>query len=476
MSFRLLPVFVLMSSMNAMAGNVTVDQVVQSVLLNNPELQQAQARVQEQEGLIRKVKGGWLPKVTGGYSAGRNPMGMNTNTFEVGVSQAIYNPVLKRAVRSAEAAKTATMKSIESLQLFYIYRTHLAFYRVAKARQAIVIREKQLASLKAILKDAETRSRIGIEDEEAFATTLGDTSDVEVRLETDRQEAEVACQELKGLVGMIESPSPGDGFQAQVCDNLKAPDLIQFVDTKTENARARLSKGQPMTVALEVVGDIEVWGNDWLRSKLPDTSNPTATLLEVAVANRPDRFEALSLILSKEEDAKGARAAYQPTVSVGANAGYSNDSGRTGQFGQLANGGGSTTYGRFQSVDVRVQGTIFDGTRKGNISAADARLLQQQKNLLRVENQIRLDVENAVTRVKASTRILPPALKSYVAAQKALLIRSGKARLGTETGIVFQNLLLQQNLKVMERELTLFQSIVNVLEQEAQLKYATATF
>ncbi|MBX9768291.1 MAG: TolC family protein, partial [Bdellovibrionales bacterium] len=184
---------------------------------------------------------------------------------------------------------------------------------------------------------------------------------------------------------------------------------------------------------------------------------------------------ALSLILSKEEEARGARAAYLPTISAGANAGYSNEPGRTGRLSQATSGGGAP-YGRYQTVGVTVGGTIFDGTRKGNIASADARVIQQQKNLLRVENQIRQDVENAVTRVKASTRILPPALKSYVAAQKALLIRSGKARLGTETGMVFQNLLLQQNLKVMERELTLFQSIVNVLEQEAQLKYATATF
>ena len=478
MSFQGLPILIVpvlffgVSLAQATNEGVSVDHVVQEVLRHNPELLQAQARVQEQAAAVHRVKGGWHPRVTGAYTTGRMVGGISTNTFEVGVSQAIYNPVLKRAVRQAEAAKLATMKSVESLQLHYVYRSHIAFYRVVKAQEALQIRTRQLQSLKVILKDAETRSRIGIEDEEAFATTLGDMNDIEARLELDRQEFEVSCQDLKALVGMDEGKE-SRAFQTQVCERVQRPDLVQFVMAKTDNARVRLSGPQGLTSALSAVEDVEVWGNEWLKSKVPTSDDPVGALLEVAISNRPDRFEALSLIQSGEEEVKGARAAYQPTVSVGGSVGYSNEPGRTGQFNPS---GGASPYGRFHTVGATIGGAIYDGSRKGAIQASEARLEQKRKYLDRVENQIRQDVENAVSRVKTSTTVLPKALRSYVAAQKAFLIRSGKARLGTETGMVFQNLLLQQNLKAMDRELNLFQSIVGVLEQEAQLKFATATF
>jgi outer membrane protein len=149
---------------------------------------------------------------------------------------------------------------------------------------------------------------------------------------------------------------------------------------------------------------------------------PIQTLMERALAQRPDLLAQIAKVRSTEAEMKQSRSAYYPQVSFAGDWGHSNSFGEQKNFGSSAQ---SAIYP--YQAQIKVTWNVFDGgARRNEFARAQADRREAQAQVLssrdQIENEIWTSYSNLKTARKqqeAADALLQAADQSYTSATEA---------------------------------------------------------
>jgi outer membrane protein TolC len=155
---------------------------------------------------------------------------------------------------------------------------------------------------------------------------------------------------------------------------------------------------------------------------------PIETVLERAVARRPDLLAQLALVQSADAEIKKARSAFYPEISFFGDWGHSNSFGEQKNYGSSAQG---AIYPYQAQVNIRWN--VFDGgARRNALVSAQAGLKEAQEQAALSRDQIENEVWTAYTNLKtaqeqheAATALLEAERESYEAASESFRLGVG---------------------------------------------------
>ena len=149
---------------------------------------------------------------------------------------------------------------------------------------------------------------------------------------------------------------------------------------------------------------------------------PIQTIMERALAQRPDLLAQVARVRSTDAEIKQTRSAYYPQVS------FSGDWGHSNGFGQEKNFGSSAQSAIYPyQAQIKITWNIFDGgARRNELAGAQADQREAQAQVLssrdQIENEIWTSYSNLKTSQKqqeAANALLQAADQSYASATEA---------------------------------------------------------
>lgn len=147
-------------------------------------------------------------------------------------------------------------------------------------------------------------------------------------------------------------------------------------------------------------------------------------LISIALANRPDLIQAEAAVRMAEENLSIAKSSYGPSADIYASASMRNPGTDDEDWSDSWKAGASLTY------------TLFDGLeRRGKVDRAKAKLRQAEAALCDAEENVRVDVTQAVLALRNADELYQSQKKNIDLAQEALRMLESGHRNGRNTQI-----------------------------------------
>ena len=189
------------------------------------------------------------------------------------------------------------------------------------------------------------------------------------------------------------------------------------------------------------------------------TAHDLATLRTAALENRPEIAQLDRTVKAAESQVQVARADLKPSLSLGVDAGIQDE---TYDFGHGSN---------FGTVSLLLHWQFFDGgATRAQASSARAVVRRAATQRDEIEQQIQLEVQQALDELNTTADSLTTAAARAEAAQAAFRIASRKR----DEGVINQVEFIDARSALTSAELNLNVTRFDLLAREAELDYATA--
>jgi outer membrane protein len=368
---------------------LTFDQAIATAIAHNPQVAAAQQALAAAQQGVTVARAGFWPTVS---VAGNGAYGTASATTITpsGVAQVLPSP-----------QGTGSVSLIGTIPVFDMGKTAA---EVASAQAAVAIAQ---ASLR------QTQQDIALQTATAYLSVLGSE-----RLTAVRQaQLKLAQDQLAMVQAQVKA-----GVAAQA-DIIQAQAQVAQAQVNLLTAQAQISTNKASLQALlgaDVVAPIEV--------QQPPTPTPSVTItadtvLQRAMANRPEIAVAQGGLQSAQAGLTLARITAGPQVSIDFNTAYT-------PFSTSAALGNSMSYGLGSTVSL----PLFDaGKGKAEVAQAQATLAQAQATLASAQLSVRQDAYQAYLGAVQAAANVPATQTAAAAADEALAAAQGQYRAGVGT-------------------------------------------
>jgi len=365
---------------------LTLPGIVERALCNNPQTREAWANARVQAALVGATESAYLPSVSATGSITRNMTDTRTTTIS-GVSQ------------SSDSTRYNQQSAGLSL-------TYLLFD--FGARDASLENAKQVLAAVNATQDA-TIQNVFLSAVQAYYQLFSTQAAAQAAMEAEKSSLEsFKAASTRYDVG---AGTPADKLQAQTAYSQAVLNRIR-AEGDARNAEGVLANvmGLDANAALSIASPVE---------SAPDEKfvQNVAGLIEAARKNRPDLVAAEAQLKAAQANVSAVRASGMPTVSLTANANYTN----------------STVSDPFHSsaVGVSVSVPLFTGFNTTyRIQAAkeqvEARLAQRD----RLSQQVSLDVWKAYQGLITQTQSLKSSTDLLASATQSERVALGRYKAG----------------------------------------------
>jgi len=403
------------------ALQLTLEQVVRTVLQRAPEVLLADARAQRALDAVRETRSLNLPQLSAGTGLAYNngfPLsleGSAPSIFQVGVSKPLFSRKNRNLVLEAEELSRASRIGVDSVKDDLAAATALAYYELHRSRAQERILSAQLESAVSRQNLRQTQFQTGRARPLDVLLENTAVSEARQRLLVAHERAVVAEAQLKEWMGM--------------------PDA------------SRIHTDQPA-----------------LAASLLDL--PVERLYAMALETSPDIRQAEAELMAREHAVEAGRSERYPQLAV---------VGQYALFGRFNNY--QDYFNRFTRnnflLGLSVQVPIFDGWRT---NARVAQNLQQaaeaRYRLQALKSELRLNLERCASELRVARGARDLAVQAYAAAAegiKVLEALSDAGRAGPEELESAHELLREKEIGRMEAERETFQHEVELLRLSGAL-------
>lgn len=430
---------------------VVLDDYVAEAMRSNLALQSETLAVEESRAALAAARAHFLPELSLSARYTRNQGGRDL-LFPVGdLLNPVYSTLNSMLVAQGQPARFPTLEN-QSIPLLREREqdTHLSLRQplYAPALAAGARAQQHLLGASELQRIAVAR-QLKRDVTVAYLNWLQSIAAVDIGVSTERLLAEnLRINQSLFSNGKLTEDQP-----------LRAQAELLTIEQQLQQARDQADQAQnyvnfllnrPLDTALETA------------SMPVDIASPAIELnllRQQAAAQRPELKQLQADVAAATEQIQVARAAAQPTLSLGVDAGIQGE-----QYG----------FGRdynYASASLLLNWKFFaGGGLKAQVSAASAqaRRLQTQRDTL--ERQITLQVQQAADHYRTATQSLAPA-EARVSAARAALRIAGRKR---DEGVINQAEFLDARATLTSAELNLNVTRYAVLMAAAELEYTTA--
>lgn len=268
---------------------------------------------------------------------------------------------------------------------------------------------------------------------------------------TQKLFSDTQVQVLEGTLARVEMTRANASVFSSRQDLINSRGLLEEQEAILKSVLSKTGNADPQLHAARIIP------TDSLNIPEKEEVRPIQDLLSDAMANRPDIRQAGIQIDNSEIDLKGARNALLPQVDL---VGVAQNSGLAGTLNplvptsdvSLVGGYGSAldqvftrkfpTYG----VGVQVTLPIRNRIAEADLARDEIQLRQSQIRARQLENQARLEVEDALIAMRRARSSYEAAVQARVLQQESLEAEQSKFEVGASTSffvIQYQSLLTQ---------------------------------
>ncbi|MFL5319085.1 MAG: TolC family protein [Myxococcaceae bacterium] len=365
---------VLVASSAAFAQRVvTLDEALNTAQKNQPQLRQAQAQTEAARARVDAARSGFLPQVNGNVSYG------------VG------------STRASSAVDPAMGIGLSANQLIYDFGKTTGRYHAAQASA-----EAQADDQRSTLLAVQLNVRVAYFDASASKALVA------VAKETLANQ-EKHLQQIQGFVEVGTRPEI-DLAQART-DRANARVQLINAENSYETAKAQLNQ------AVGVEGSTDYDVSDVNMPPVDGEDETTDVLLAEALRSRPEFASASNQVRAQELSISATRGNYWPTL--GASAGANEAGPNPGSLGFAWNGGVTLSWAIFQG-----------GLTRANVAEASANLNGLKAQVDALEQNTRLEVEQARLAVRAEKASVDAAGEAATNARERLKLAEGRYQAG----------------------------------------------
>lgn len=192
---------------------LSIQEAVQMALGHSPEVMIAKAQVRRAGEAARETRSLNRPQVYTGTGLAYNngfPLsieGSAPSIFQVAATQSIFSKKNANLIREAEQSMKASRYGTDSVRNDLALKTALAYYRLHRARQIIVLTSKRLEAAKKQLEFVEAQLEAGRVRSVDVTFTRTAVMTVEQQLLVAQEEARIGERELQELTGLPDTIS-----------------------------------------------------------------------------------------------------------------------------------------------------------------------------------------------------------------------------------------------------------------------------
>jgi len=359
----------------APGATVSLAQIIDVALSNNPDTRSAWLRARVAEAQLRSSESAYLPEIDGGVVASRQKSGDSKAQTGVGISLGLSWLLFDFGGREAEieqARQTLIAAGFEHNQIIQdvILRVEQAYYGYLDSKALLEAQDATMKERQLALDSAEARHRAGI-------ATIADV----LQARTARSQAQLNRETIEGNLRTIE------GLLAT-------------------------TMGLPATTRFD-------FGTLPLDIPTHKVAEEVDALLARAVTQRPELASARAEALRANARIREVRAQGLPTIGV------------TSSIGEtFASGGPITPY----SAAIALRVPIFTGGRIANdVRAAQLQAELARENVRSLQQQVDLEVWTSYFALQTAEQRLTTARELLSSAQQSADVASGRYRSGVGT-------------------------------------------
>lgn len=301
-AFVTLTLVVVGSSLSAQPKTLALDEAIHQGLEQRNELKNADLNIQLAERENAKLRGQWLPQISGTADirwntqlqttilpfdiTGKNPDGRSeikfglpfNNNLGLNAEQKILNPQSKYTRQLNDTRVESERTTAEQQRISVRQEITEAYYQAVFNQEKIRLAEATLARAESNLAVAQTRLSAGTLLPNDFDRAKLDKNNAELSLRKARQDYALALQNLHYRMGV---PSPDNLLQlsttlAELLSDTVAvapPDLAQRTEIKAEELNYRIQELSESREFAARLPTLSAYGN-YTALQLSDTFNP----------------------------------------------------------------------------------------------------------------------------------------------------------------------------------------------------------
>ncbi|HKO01425.1 MAG TPA: TolC family protein [Thermoanaerobaculia bacterium] len=354
---------------------VSLAQIIDVALSNNPDTRSAWLRARVAEAQLRSSESAYLPEIDGGVVASRQKSGNNGAQTGLGISIGLSWLLFDFGGREAaieQARQTLIAAGFEHNQVIQdvVLRAEQAYYGYLDSKALLEAQDATLKERQIALESAEARHRAGV-------ATIADV----LQARTARSQAQLNRETIEGNLRTIE------GLLAT-------------------------TMGLPATTRFD-------FGTLPLDIPTHKVAEEVDALLARAVTQRPELAAARAEALRANARIREVRAQGLPNIGVTSNIGET-----------FASGGPVTPY----SAAIALRVPIFTGGRIANdVRAAQLEAELARENVRSLQQQVDLEVWTSYFALQTAEQRLTTARELLSSAQQSADVASGRYRSGVGT-------------------------------------------
>ncbi|HET6146227.1 MAG TPA: TolC family protein [Polyangia bacterium] len=380
-------------------STLTLDAALDIARRHQPDLRQAHANTEAAEARVDQARAGLLPQVSASasYARSTNNVAPTVQTYTGGGGIGGGNPG-----RSSFDTVNSFRSSLSASQLLWDFGQTTGRRDQARANADVQARNEKTAAL---IADLNVRA--------AFYTASTARGAVDAAKETLANQNR-HLEQIQAFVDLGRSP-PIDLLQAKV-DQANAE--VQLINAQNDYATARAVLNQTMGVESSIHYEVQ----QTISAPVEGESSSLSTLVELAIAARPEIAALRDQQRAQELANRANRARYLPSLGLQANGSY--------------NGLELDRLVWNLSAAVNLSWLIYDGGNVRGIlreGAANLAALAAQIDSIRL--QIRVEVEQAQLAVSAAKAALGASDRSLSNARARLDLAEVRYRTGVGNGI-----------------------------------------
>lgn len=412
---------------------LSLADAVERAVSRNEDVLIAEAEEARTEGLVQEVFAGVLPELTAGGVYTRNverpvffldsPEGLQR--IEVGsdnevdlsatLTQALWDPSLGPAIRAARLTRGAASAGTERTRTAVALAARLAYFDALLARDLVRVQEQALEQARTRLEQVRAFHDAGTAADFDLLTAEVELANLRPPLIEASNGLDLALNRLKRVVGLpLER-------KVELTDGFLAPEGAAPATGETGAGGDRTDGDEAPQAEGGGAGDRGSAAGGAAES--PDLQAAWARASE----GRSDLARQRFLVELREEDLEVERRSFLPTLDLTA------DYLRRASTDDFPGGDDfvdSLAAGLVVSVD------LFDGgERRGRVAQARAALEQERQRLGRLEEEVRLEVEQADLALRAARESVEASRGTVDLAERALEIAQIRFKNGLSTQV-----------------------------------------
>jgi len=361
------------STIKAETTTYDIEKCITTALTNNYDLQLSEAQIVSAKANLRSVFGQYLPSINAGMSYNRDlqltEMVKLPESWGLSgsASLTLFDGFAREAeYKQAESHLRNTDNSLNYVYQTVIYQVLMNYINVVRNAQVMKITDANITAAKARLANSQARFEAGVGTISIVYSQEAEIGNLESQLinaENDFEKSKAALLTIMGLSPTLEA---------------------QFLESALPN-------------------EIEKSVIDQFKKEVGSFN----TCVSIAMENRNDMKSAKESILGSEAGIKASKAGYSP--QLGANISLSSSSNTLADFGSSPNG----YFGLSLSIPV------FTNFRVNNaIQNAKLNLKQNEIELLKLEQTIKQDLQNAFSNLTSAEKQIEVTARSIRSARQ----------------------------------------------------------